>query len=457
MPTVKFILQKPYLPGLKDRKKVLNPKDTRLYAFLIIGRGRVAKLKTEHTIEPKKWDFEKQGLKEKLPGSIEFNADLAAMKNDILSQYKSIMKRFPDITFNDLATRLKEYSKTKNVPVFSEKNLPEILQEYIDSLGGEVAPGTIAKFVTLKKSLKAFSESNKKYESLSFSQIDHIFYDDYVKYLRTLKPRGRQLRRPEGLQTGLLNDTIGKYLECLKSFLRWAEDRGYNQYRTYIKFKNTSSGNKKRKAEKRNIVSLSIKELTKFYYHDFSARPALERVRDVFCFACFVGARWSDIERFNKEDLKGDVWSFIAFKTKKRQEVDLTGFSATALDILRKYNFELPRISLQKFNDQLKVAGEEAGINAPVKLRRYSGVTEIITEEPKYYFMSSHMARRTHVSIMLNVFNVAPSLIMSRTGHADLKTLTKYLDEDRTALRDAMSKTISVTEIMKVTHKKAAV
>jgi hypothetical protein len=58
---------------------------------------------------------------------------------------------------------------------------------------------------------------------------------------------------------------------------------------------------------------------------------------------------------------------------------------------------------------------------------------------------------------MLNVFNVAPSLIMSRTGHADLKTLTKYLDEDRTALRDAMSKTISVTEIMKVTHKKAAV
>lgn len=457
MPTVKFLLQKPYLPGGKPGNKPLNPKETRLYAFLIIDRGRVAKLKTEHTVKPKDWDFEKQGKKERLAGSIEFNAELAEMKMDILKQYNSLREKYPDISFNDLAVMLKDYSKKKNQPVFNEKGFLDVLQEYIDSLEGEVAPGTIAKFVTLKKALIDFSEKNTKYKSLSFYKIDISFYNAFTKYLRELKPRGRQLRRPEGLQTGLLNDTIGKYVETLKNFCSWAEDMGYNKYDAYKKFKNTTDGNRKRKAEKRNIITLTLQELTKFYFHDFSERPALDRVRDVFCFACFTCQRYSDIERFNKEDVKGDIWSFIAFKTKKRQEVDLTGFAAPALDILKKYEYTLPVISLQKFNDMLKEAGKEAGINAPVKLRRYSGVTEIITEEPKYYFMSSHMARRTHVSILLNQFNVAPSLVMKRTGHTDLKTLTKYLDEDRTALREAMSKTTSVTEIMKVTHKKKAV
>lgn len=457
MPTVKFILQKPYLPGGKPGKKQFNPKETRLYAFLIIDRNRVAKLKTEHVILPKEWDFEKQGLSEKIAGSIDFNVRLAEMKKDILKQYDSIREQYPDISFNDLAVMLKEYSKKKNQPGFNEKGFLDVLQEYIDSLEGEVTPGTIAKFVTLKKALTDFSEKNAKYKSLSFYKVDFNFYNAFTKYLRELKPRGRQLRRPEGLQTGLLNDTIGKYIETLKNFCSWAEEAGYNKYDAYKKFKNISDGNRKRKAEKKNIITLTLQELTKFYFHDFSEHPALGRVRDVFCFAAFTGQRYSDIERFKREDVKGDVWSFIAYKTKKRQEVDLTGFAAPALDILENYKYDLPVISLQKFNDMLKDAGKEAGITEPVRLRRYSGVTEIITEEPKYYFMSSHMARRTHVSILLNQFNVAPSLVMKRTGHVDLKTLTKYLDEDRTALREAMSKTTSVTEIMKVTHKKEAV
>lgn len=454
MPTVKFHLQTPYETKKNGEKKPAE-KETRLYAFLIVDRLHVAKLKTKHVVKPTDWDFDSQGKKDRLTGAAEFNAGLATLKTELLGQYDKLREGYPDATFPELTTLLKQYVKDKELPKFSAQGFFEVMDEFIKSLEGEVSPGTVKKFNTLKRSLTDFTAANKRFKPLTFTMIDHSFYDAYIKHLRTQTPRGRQLRRPEGLQTGLLNDSIGKYISDLKNFCKWAEERGYNQNQTYTRFKPISTGNRKRKAERRDIVTLTLDELTAFYQHDFSARPALERVRDVFCFGCFTGQRWSDIERFNKDDLRGDVWSFIAYKTKKRQVIDMCGFSAPALDILQKYNFTLPVISLQKFNDTLKTAGEAAGINTPVSIKRYSGVKEIETVQPKYYFMSSHMARRTCVSILLNNFGMAPSLVMEITAHTDLKTLQKYLNTDRSARREAMSRTKAVTEIMKVTHKAA--
>lgn len=449
MPTVKFLLQTPYEKSKNGTRKPAT-KETRLYAYLILMRGYVVKIKTGHVIRPTEWDFKKQGRAEKLAGAIEFNAKLAALKTEVLEEYDKLRKQYPDATFQELSVLLKQRFKEKDLPKFSDRGLFDYLDEYINTMEGTLTTRTIAKFKTLKTVMAEFVAGNRKYNPLAFSMIDHAFYDAFVKHLREREPRGRQKRRPEGLQTGLLNDTIGKYIENLKNFCKWAEERGYNQFQTYTKFKTTSTGNRKRKAERRDIVTLTLPELTQFYLHDFSKRPGLERVRDLFCFAAFTGQRWSDIERFNKEDVKGDVWAFTAFKTKKRQEVDLTGFAAPALDILKKYEYSLPLISLQKFNEELKDAGKLAGITAPVKLRRYSGVKEITTEEPKHYFMSSHMARRTCVSILLNVFGIPPSLVMEITAHTDLKTLQKYINTDREARKAAMSRTTPVTETMRI-------
>jgi integrase len=449
MATIRFILQTPYETGKNGAKKPAR-KETRLYAYLIVNRDHIIRIKTEHVIRPTEWDFEIQGKVEKLAGSIEFNAKLAALKTEILGQYDKLREQYPDATFQELGTLMKQFFKNKELPKFSDKGFFEVLQEYINSNEGTLTPRTLAKFKTLKAVLTEFTAGNRKYNPLTFSMIDHNFLDAFVKHLREREPRGRQKRRPEGMQTGLLNDSIKKYIEDLKNFMRWAEDRGYNHFQTYAKFKPVSTGNRKRKAERRDIVTLTLQELTQFYQHDFSKRPGLDRVRDIFCFAAFTGQRWSDIERFNKEDVKVDVWAFSAFKTKKRQEVDLTGFAAPALDILRKYDYSLPVISLQKFNEELKDAGKLAGITAPVKLRRYSGVNEITTEEPKHYFMSSHMARRTCVSILLNVFGIPPSLVMEITAHTDLKTLQKYINTDREARKAAMARTTPVTETMRI-------
>ncbi len=452
MPSIKLLLQTPYEKNRNGEKRP-STRETRLYAYVIIDRDHVIKCKTEYNIKPTEWDFDAQGLKG--AGSIEFNRGLAELKSDLLSQYKKILAERPDITFKELAMMLKDYSKQKNKPVFSELSFFEVMDAYIKELDGSVTHRTIQKFHTLKRSLQEFTDSNSKYRPLTFSQINSKFYRAYIAHLRSQNPRGRQKRRPEGQQTGLLIDTQRKYIENLKAFCKWAEKEGYNKYSAYKDFNVVSSADKKKIADQKNIITLTLAELTQFYHHDFSKRPALDRVRDIFCFGCFTGQRWSDIAQFDKSQLKGNVWRFTAQKTEKVQEVDLTGFAGPALDILKKYDYSLPVISLQKFNEQLKDAGKEAGIDTPVELIRFVGVQRIVTHEPKYYFMASHMARRSCVSILLNNFNIAPSLVMQITSHADLKTLQKYINTDREARRDAISKTKSVNEIMRVVKKKA--
>jgi hypothetical protein len=145
----------------------------------------------------------------------------------------------------------------------------------------------------------------------------------------------------------------------------------------------------------------------------------------VFVFGCFTAQRWSDINSFKKDQLKGTTWRFYSYKTRKLIELPLDGFMKPALIILQKHDFALPKISQQKFNDYLKELGKLCGINEVVHIQRFSGSKKIIIEKPKYEFMSSHMARRTAVTILLSK-NVPLTTVRKITAHADIRTLMKY-------------------------------
>jgi integrase len=451
MATIKLILQKPYITspekvGKKTTKK-LNPKETRLYCFVILNRDNVIKVKTEYVIFPKEWDFGIQGKNEKRAGAIEFNKKLKALRSDIWDKYQSLIDQNHDISFEQLSRSLKEYGKTKEIPMLNNsKDLFQVLDEYIASLEGQVALGTIKKYTSLKNSLLDFVKGSKKYQPLVFSMIDHSFIEDYRKHLRNQEPRGRQKTRPEDFQKGLLLSTQGKYVECLKSFCKYAEERGYNKYSFYKDFPIIPKADQKRTKSDFEIVTLTLSELRQFFTHDFSGDLHLDRVRDLFCFGCFTGQRWGDFSNFDKSQLQDDVWTFIADKTKRETQIDLTGFAAPAIDILKKYKYQLPKITQQKFNDYLKVAALEAKINEPTKIIRYVGVNEIVNIKPKSQFLSSHSARRTCVSILLNDFNVNVVHVMGITGHTDIKTLQKYIKKDRKARREAISSIKNILE-----------
>ena len=176
------------------------------------------------------------------------------------------------------------------------------------------------------------------------------------------------------------------------------------------------------------------------YDHDFSDNSRLERARDLFCFACFTGQRFSDVLRFSRDDMEGNMWVFTSYKSKKKVVVPFEGFIRNALPILEKYNYLLPEISNQKLNEYLKELGEIAGLNSNEKIIRFSGVKELIIKNPKFKFMSSHMGRRTFVTIMLEK-GVPITMVQKLTQHSDLRTLLKYESHSQNTLIQSLKTT----------------
>jgi integrase len=204
----------------------------------------------------------------------------------------------------------------------------------------------------------------------------------------------------------------------LRTFLKWAEDRGYTTNENYKKFKASN--------EHVDIICLSEDELFRIYNADFSHNKKLDRVRDVFCFGCFTGQRFSDLANIKREDIKGFSWWIRTKKTRDIIEIPLNEF---ALEILNKYPEQfkpLPVMSNQKMNDYLKEMGKYLCIDEQITRVRYSGAKRIEVTEPKYNFISSHIARRTFVTLSLEK-GMRPETVMTITGHKDFKTLQRYI------------------------------
>lgn len=179
----------------------MNPKETRIYLFVIHDRNNKVKIKTEYTIKPIKWDFDQQRVKPQVSGSIPINDRLSLLNESIKNEYNQIRKDNPEKKFPEIAENFKAFVKNKISPVYQQDNIFIVLDKYLEVRSHELSELTIKKFRTLKSSLENFEPE------LTFDKIDRDFFDRYIRHLRELPAKqSRQKNRPKGMQDGLLSD-----------------------------------------------------------------------------------------------------------------------------------------------------------------------------------------------------------------------------------------------------------
>lgn len=145
---------------------------------------------------------------------------------------------------------------------------------------------------------------------------------------------------------------------------------------------------------------LSLEELMKLHQFDFSDRPELELIRDLFVLQSHLGLRICDLFSVTKANIVGDAIEYSPIKTGNRVvRVPLTG---TAKQILEKYSRPdaqslVPKIPLTDYNKGIKKVLKEAGINRVVAIMNTTTGHE--EHYPIYEVASSHMARRTFVEL----------------------------------------------------------
>lgn len=213
-----------------------------------------------------------------------------------------------------------------------------------------------------------------------------------------------------------------KQINTLKQFISTAMDEGYIQRFTWNSIK----------SEKKDVDTIytDFTEIQKLY--DEPLTKAIEiLVRDKYVLNCFLGMRYSDLNKlephfFSKKEIKGIEYLVYTGRAKKTDHKIEFALHPIAQGILKKYEYNIPKLSAKEFNLVLKIITHKAGLRGLERIREIRGTEIIVKDIPKYQLMSSHAGRR---SFCTNFYNegIPIAAIMSISGHLTEIEFRKYI------------------------------
>lgn len=402
------------------RKK--NCKEETLILLVIRWDNRKLMYSTKESINPKYWEqdkskrnFQRACETRQFPEYPEFNTRL----NWIESTARTVFRQFLNDNENrqpsveelkellDIRLRNGLQKQKKDLFSFIEQFISEAKNRFNPETGKALAKGTLGVYQNTLITLKEYAAKKKK--RIDYDTIELNFYHEYMEYLSKEK--------------NLANNTVGRHIKTLKSFLNDAAERGLHS--------NFSFKSKKFKVIRENTdaIYLDSKELDALFNLDLSGNPRLERVRDLFLVGCWTGLRFSDFSSIEEKHIQGD---FIEIRTKKTDETVVIPIHKTVKLIMEKYKGKYPNslppsVSNVKTNKHLKEIGKMLEyLHINFQTRKTKGGVFSISNNKKYELLVTHTARR---SFATNLYKSGLSsiTIMKITGHRTERAFLTYI------------------------------
>jgi integrase len=295
---------------------------------------------------------------------------------------------------HEVGKATKKEAPTNEVFVFIDK--------YITDHAGTREPGSLSVYRALKNHLQAFQTEKRK--KISFDTIDYSFFQEFQSFLIA--------------ERKLNNTTVAKQLSTIKTFLNYARIQGIPVSNAYKDFKI--------KKETLEVIALTASEFEKLFYLDLTGNDKLSKVRDVFCFSCVTGLRYSDLYQLKREHIKGDELRITVKKTKEPLSIPLTPYSQLILDRYSSQHRPLPVISNQKLNEYVKELCKKAEIDEAIEIVRFRGTKREAVTYPKYELISVHTGRKTFATLSLEK-GMSAEEVMTITGHLDYRSFKRYV------------------------------
>lgn len=376
---------------------------------------------TGEKIPPQNWDFENRFVFTAGKNKSKFSESIKKQLNrysDLFLETESLYKRInepftSEILKKNFDEHFKKTIKGKNIFFDSYDQFVEEKKA-----AKEWSEATIKRYQNIRNILEKF-EAAKKYK-LTFSNINDFFHREFTNYcMDDLKH---------------INNTYSRNLGLFKTFMFWAKKKKFTYNDAFIEFK---------KVERviTNQIALTIDDLNKLMQHEFKSLK-LEKVRDVFVFACVTGMRFGELSLITKTNVTD---GYIILKedkdeTKESREIPLTSISRF---LLLKYDYVLPLIENQKQNKYIKEVFEELKYDHKVQKVTTKGKENIKEDMFFYDRISTHTARRTFITMMKRQ-GKSDKLIASITGHTDMKTLNQYYQISEPEKKEAMDEVFNI-------------
>ena len=341
----------------------------------------------------------------------EFNDNL----RDIIKSIKLVTDRLlMDNVILDaekVMDKLKDSKTTTTKKTEPTNILFDFIDQYLEDNKATREPGSLSVYKSMKNHLNAYQDQTKK--KVTFEKIDYSFFKSFQNFLISRKKRIGDDQVPM-----LNNITIAKQLSTLKTFLNYAKLQNIHVSDDYKKFKITK--------DSLEVIALTNDEFESLYHLDLTNNKKLAQVRDIFCWSCTTGFRYSDMKQLKREHIKDDEIVLTVIKTGERLTVPLNPYSIAILAKYKDQRRPLPMISNQKLNDYLKELCKLAGINEKIEIVRSYGIKREAITYPKYELIGAHTGRKTFVCLSLEK-GMSAEQVMACTGHKDYQSFKRYL------------------------------
>ena len=347
------------------------------------------------SLKENKWSSVKQRVKASATNALNINTRLSEIAKETVRIYYEFLNK--DITPSNALLKEKLDSSLKGIS--SQLTFYEFVDEFIERSKNSKKPATIKDYIYTVNDLKTFEKYIRR--RIDWEAIDMKFYDAYMDYQYNVKGNSQNL--------------FGKRIKTLKTFLNDAYERGINKHLMYKGFKVLQ--------KETDAIYLTEDEIDKIYKLDLIDNKRLEKVRDLFIIECNTGVRFEDLMHIEKENILEDS---IKIKIRKTGEVLHTLLLPITRKLLKKYNYQLPKISNTNYNKYIKEIGQLAGLTDSITINTYKSGKAVSLKKKKYELISSHTSRR---SFATNSYKrgLSPILIMSIIGHKKESTFLKYI------------------------------
>ena len=344
------------------------------------------------------WNKNKERIKSNYTNAFDINKRLDFITSTIKKIYYELLNDDIPISVSVLSEKFDE----KINGVSRRTTFFDYANEFIENSRVTKTKGTCEGYLYTIKSLKEFEKHIRR--RIEWSTIDQKFYDDYEVFQYTIKGNSQNL--------------FGRRIIDIKAILNNANKLGINKYLMYKNFK-----------VKRIVVKkeyLNKEEIQLLWDLDLSDNKRLERVRDIFLVCCYTGVRFSEYKNLKQENIEiGRKGCLINYYAQKNTKYVSTICNDNALELLKKYKFNLPHISLQKYNIYIKEVCKIAKIDKEIIIHSYKAGKAIILKKRKFQKISSHTGRRSFITNLI-IEGISSTHIKKVTGHSNEKDVNKY-------------------------------
>ena len=271
---------------------------------------------------------------------------------------------------------LKEFFKNGGTITYNCGRLQkEFIKYYTDKcLVNNTTDGVIKKYVRVMNLFVEFIGKDTELNQVTVNDISRFQIELLKTYERT---------------------TVAYMLSKLKCAFQFAIDGGHLKHNIWGQIVINKKSKEVDYLSKDEVEIIKTKEMN----------DRLSKVRDCFLFQCYTGLSYADMAQVEESDIRCEQGMYYIRKARQKTKVVFfTVLDDDAMKLLRKYDFNLPVLSNQKYNSYLKEIGTICNIR---------------------FELHSHIARHTAATRLLNQ-GIPLEIVAKVLGHTTTKMTQHY-------------------------------